>query len=193
MPARGGPATQEAALEGAIAAASWSPSGVLAFIGNPRGESWSSTTVLFVADAEDVRQLGGELDAWITCTSYGDLLDADAFAHELPLWLDERTIVAPVSQRGGTHLHSFRLDGSTEPLTTGDDVVVTAVAAGGGRLAAVASVGGPAEVFAVEDGALRPLTRDGSRWFGPFRRTPERVQIAHPDGHDIAFGQRLDP
>ncbi len=185
IPARGGSRTEEASLEGAVVAASWGSSGVLAFIGNPRFGSWSSTTDLFVADGDDVRQLGGDLDAWITCTSYGDLLDAEAFAHELPLWLDERTMVAPVSQRGGTHLHSFGLDGSSERLTTGDDVVVTAVAAGGGRLAAVASVGGPAEVFAVEDGALRPLTREGSRWFGPFRRAPERVQIAHPDGHDI--------
>src|SRR5262249_62362757 len=72
-----------------------------------------------------------------------------------------------------------------EGRTKGGAVVRTAVARGGGRLAAVAGVGGPAEVFAVEDGSLRPLTRDGSRWFGPFRRSPERVQIAHPDGHDI--------
>jgi dipeptidyl aminopeptidase/acylaminoacyl peptidase len=185
LPARGGSATQEAALEGAVAAASWGPSGTLAFIGNPRAESWSSTTDLFVAEGEDVRQLGGELDAWITCTSYGDLIDVEAFGHELPLWLDGRTIVAPVSQRGGTHLYAFGIDGTTAPLTSGDDVVVTGVATGGGRLAAVASVGGPAEVYAVEDGELRPLTRDGSRWFGPFRRSPERVQIPHPDGHDI--------
>src|SRR5262249_54048726 len=136
LPARGGSPTQEAALEGAVADASWGPSGVLAFIGNPRAESWSSTTDLFVADGEDVRQLGGGLDAWITCTSYGDLIDVEPFPHELPLWLDERTMVAPVSQRGGTHLYSFGLDGEVQPLTTGGDVVVTAVATGDGRLAA---------------------------------------------------------
>jgi acylaminoacyl-peptidase len=183
--ARGGSPTQEAALEGAITNASWGPSGVLAFIGNTRAGSWSSPTDLFVAQGDEVRQLGADLDAWIACTSYGDLVDIEAFAHELPLWLDDDTLVAPVSHRGGTHLSSFGLDGSTRPLTDGDDVVVTAVAAGGGQMAAIASVGGPAEVHAVEDGTLRPLTRDGSRWFGPFRRAPERVAIPHPDGHDI--------
>ena len=91
---------QEAALEGAVAAAC----GDRRRPGLHRKRrkcSWSSPTDLFVADGEEVRQLGGDLDAWITCTSYGDLIDLEAFAHELPLWLDERTLVAPVSARGG--------------------------------------------------------------------------------------------
>jgi dipeptidyl aminopeptidase/acylaminoacyl peptidase len=49
----------------------------------------------------------------------------------------------------------------------------------------VASVDGPGEVFAAEDGRLRRLTTGGSRWYGPFRRTPERVAVSHPDGHEI--------
>ena len=184
--AGGGKPMQEAALEGAITAASWGPSAVLAFVGYPRAGSWSSPTDLFVADGEDVRQLGGDLDAWIGGTSYGDLLDPEAGSPELPMWLDGRTLVAPVARRGGANLFAFGLDGSVDALTTGDDdVVVTSFAAGGGRIAAVASVGGPAEVYAVDEGALRPLTSDGSRWFGPFRRAPERVAVPHRDGHDI--------
>ena len=101
------------------------------------------------------------------------------------MWLDERTIVALAADRGAAHPYRFGLDGSVERLAGGDEVVCTSIAAGGGRVAVVASVDGPGEVFAVEEGRLRRLTTGGSRWFGPFRRTPERVAVPHPDGHEI--------
>src|SRR5260370_28774835 len=58
-------------------------------------------------------------------------------------------------------------------------------AAGGGRVGGVGSGDGPADVYAVEDGKLRRLSDDGSKWFGPFRSTIERVEVPHPDGHNI--------
>ena len=45
--------------------------------------------------------------------------------------------------------------------------------------------GRPGEVCAVEDGRLRPLTRDGSRWLGRRRRDPDPFPVPHPDGHEI--------
>ncbi len=186
IPARGGKPRPEAAIEGMVFAACWGPSGALAFIGNARDKApeWANAE-LFVAEGDDVRQLGADLDTWIACTSYGDMVDPDAAFQATPAWLDERTLVASVSRRGGTLPYAFGLDGAVEQLADDDDAVVTSLATGGGRIAAVASVGGPAEVYAVEDGALRPLTRDGSRWFGPFRHSPERISVSHPDGHEI--------
>jgi acylaminoacyl-peptidase len=186
LPARGGKPRREAAIEGMVFTASWSRAGALAFIGNARATApeWANAD-LFVAVGDDVRQLGADLDTWIACTSYGDMLDPEAAFQATSAWIDDRTVVASVAWRGGTLPYAFGLDGTVEQLAAADDAVVTSLATGAGRIAAIASVGGPAEVYAVEDGALRPLTRDGSRWFGPFRRTPERIAVLHPDGHEI--------
>jgi acylaminoacyl-peptidase len=40
-------------------------------------------------------------------------------------------------------------------------------------------------VYAIEDGELRRLSRNGGSWFGPYRRDPERHAVRHKDGHDI--------
>ena len=45
--------------------------------------------------------------------------------------------------------------------------------------------GGANEVYAVEDGDLRRLSSNGSRWFAPYRREPEPHAIRHRDGHDL--------
>jgi dipeptidyl aminopeptidase/acylaminoacyl peptidase len=66
-----------------------------------------------------------------------------------------------------------------------EDVVCNAIAAGGGRVAVVASGDGPADVYAVDNGKLRRLSDDGSKWFGPFHSSVERVEVPHPDGHNI--------
>src|SRR5260370_38688938 len=58
-------------------------------------------------------------------------------------------------------------------------------AAGGGRVGGVGSGDGTADMYAVEDGKLRRLSDDGSKWFGPFRSPIERVEVPHPDGHNI--------
>jgi acylaminoacyl-peptidase len=40
-------------------------------------------------------------------------------------------------------------------------------------------------VYAVEDGDLRRLSRNGGSWFGPYRRDPERHAVRHREGHEI--------
>jgi dipeptidyl aminopeptidase/acylaminoacyl peptidase len=63
------------------------------------------------------------------------------------------------------------------------EYVCSSIAVGGGRIAVVATDRGqPAEVYAVENGGLRPLTTVGSAWLAPFRQDPERLRIAHADG-----------
>ena len=88
----------------------WGPSGVLAFIGNPRAGAWSSTTELFVAEGDEVRQLGGRarrVDRVHELRRPGRRRGVRA--PSFPCWLDERTLVAPVSRRGGTQLYAFGL------------------------------------------------------------------------------------
>ena len=105
--------------------------GALAFIGNARAKApeWANAD-LFVAVGDDVRQLGADLDTWIACTSYGDMLDPDAAFQATPAWLDDRTLVASVARRGGTLPYAFGVDGSVEQLADDDDAVVTALATG---------------------------------------------------------------
>src|SRR5205823_1785257 len=80
----------------------------------------------------------------------------------------------------------FGLDGSVERLVERDDAVCSWLGAAGGRLAVIASVtGGATDVYAVEDGDLRQLSRNGGRWLAPYRQEPERHAVRHRDGHDI--------
>jgi len=180
----GGRPRHEAGLEGEIVTAGWGPSGALVFTGNAKTGSpgWANAE-LFVAVGDDVRQLGAGLDRPIANVSYGDLLDPTTFFPP-PVWLDDDTLLMTVADHGSAIPHRFTLGGDVEPLA-GGEIVCTALAAGGGRIAAVVSDGGPGEVFALEDGGLRQLTTDGSRWFGAFRRSPERVSVPHQDGHRV--------
>ena len=130
--------------------------------------------------------LAGELDevAWIL-TTYGDMIDTSTtFTTELA-WLDDRTLVARGDLHGRTPVFSVDHEGNAAQLVDGD-VVCTAVAAAANRIVVVANLdGNAAEVFAVEGGALRRLSRNGSAWFVPFRREPEPVSVRHPDGHRV--------
>jgi len=185
--AAGGRARKLATLPGEVAAAAWSNAGVLGLIGTSEPAeklaAWAHYD-LYVQERGGLRQLGAELDRSTAFLTTGDLYSAGA-RQPLVLWLDDETIVTPVCDRGRAHLYRFGLDGRVERLTEGD-VVCSFTAVGGGRIATVATEAGrPGEVCAVEDGRLRPLTRDGSRWLGRRRRDPEPFPVPHPDGHEI--------
>src|SRR5437588_198104 len=81
--------------------------------------------------------------------------------------------------RGHSHPFRFGVDGTVEELAE-PTAVCFAMAAGGGRVAVVASTDEPSDVYAVENGELRRLTNAGSRWYGPFHRSTERLSIKHP-------------
>src|SRR5205823_647906 len=125
---------------------------------------------------------GDDLDIWNR--TYGDFEDDEQFNPPPVFWLDDEHLVGFVARRGATHPYLFGLDGSVQALA-GGNVVCNAIAVGGGRIAVVASDDGPADVHAVEGGRLRRLCTDGSKWFGPFRREVEEVEIPHADGHSI--------
>jgi dipeptidyl aminopeptidase/acylaminoacyl peptidase len=185
VPAEGGRPRLLARLAGEIEALAYSAGGRLAFVGydHPSPYAWRNAA-LFVVDGRRHRQLGGELDRPISQRVFSDLIDVGCLTATLA-WLDDEHVVALVTDRGETHPFRFGLDGSVERLA-GGAVVCTHVVAESGRIAAVVlERGRPGEVCRVEDGRFRRLTRDGSRWLGPFRRDPERVSVAHPDGHEI--------
>lgn len=172
-------------LAGEIEALACSPAGRLAVIGmdRPPPTAWQNAG-LFVVEGRTHRQLGRELDRPVAPRVVSDLVDFGSLLAPLA-WLDDERLAAVVTDRGEAHPYRFGLDGSVERLADGP-VVCGRLAAAAGRLATVAlERGRPGEVCAVEEGGLRRLTRDGSRWFGPFRRDPERVAVPHPDGHEV--------
>src|SRR5712691_10258276 len=177
--------TQMAEVAGAVFNAAWAPAQHVAFLGTsePMSPGWSNVN-LYLADGKTTNQLaaGRDLDIWNT--TYGDFADGEQFFPPPMCWLDEQHVAALVAHRGASHPYSFGSDGTVTALAK-EDVVCNAIAAGGGRVAVVASGDGPADVYVVEKGKLRRLSDDGSIWFGPFHRRVERLEIPHTDGHTI--------
>ncbi|HEV2030356.1 MAG TPA: S9 family peptidase [Candidatus Dormibacteraeota bacterium] len=176
---------QVASLPGAIFNAAWAPSRHLVFLGNsqPNQPGWANVD-LYISDGKALRQLAAGRDLNIWNTTYGDFVDGEQMLSSPLCWLDRDHVVGLVAHRGACHPYVFGLDGTVDALAEAD-VVCNAVATGGGRVAVVASGDGPADVYAVEEGRLRPISADGSKWFGPFHRHVERVAVEHPDGHTI--------
>jgi acylaminoacyl-peptidase len=101
-------------------------------------------------------------------------------------WRDDDTIVAQVGDEGRSLPYRFDVNtGTPTPILT-REIVCNALAVAGDRIVMVASDRGQAtEVYAIEDGAVRPLSRNGSDWLEPFRRDPVRHRLRHPDGHEF--------
>ena len=189
-----------AALDGGVWGMAWGPRGLaIAGIDRVDPHGWERH-LLFLAERGGLRRLdGGMGDRTVSLVTYGDLVDTSSAFGSLLVWLDEQTIVGLVSDRGRSLPCRFDVGGSTTPLADGD-VVCTALVAAAGRMAVVANVDSDVgEVYAVEDAGLRRVTTNGSRWFGPFRRMPERLEVRHRDGHTIeawllrARGRRKAP
>ena len=174
-----------ASLPGAIFNAAWAPSHHVAFLGSSLQHTpgWSNVD-LYVSDGKSARQLAGGRDLNIWNTTYGDSQDGEQFFPPPLSWLDAEHVVGLVAHRGSSHPYAFGIDGTVRALAQ-EDLVCNAIATGGGHVAVVASGDGPADIFAVEDGKLRRLSNDGSKWFGPYQRRVERFEVSHPDGHTI--------
>lgn len=181
----GGEPIEVARLDGGVMNLCWAPSEHIAFIGNSHGGSPSWALMeLHVVDGATTKRLAADRDLDVQITSYGDYQDAENMGPSPVVWEDQDSIVALVSRRGCSHPYRFGLDGKVEALAE-PDAVCSAVATGGGRVAVVASAGEPQDVYAVENGKMRKLGDDGSRWYGPFARTTEHLRIKHKEGHEI--------
>jgi dipeptidyl aminopeptidase/acylaminoacyl peptidase len=120
---------------------------------------------LFVAPVRGgrPRNLTATLDRPVSQAGWADLVMSEDDPG--PVWLDASTLLTIVSDRGRNTPHSVTLDGAVEPLIEADRVVGAGISAAAGRMAMTAGRDGRAsEVFAVEDGALRQITRNGSDW-----------------------------
>ena len=187
VPLRGGRRSQLASLRREIAAAAWSASGKLALLGIDEPDLVGSASIgLWVKDGRGLRRLGEGLDRTFFNAITTDLVDLTAHFPPPLLWLDDESVVALVTTDGSCVPYRFGLDGSVERLVERNDANCVAVAVGAGRLVTVANVsGGACEVYAVEDGDLRRLSSNGSRWFASYRRDPEPHSIRHRDGHEL--------
>jgi dipeptidyl aminopeptidase/acylaminoacyl peptidase len=120
---------------------------------------------LFVAELPDgrPRNLTAGTDRPVTQAGWADLVMAEDDPG--PIWLDGPRLLTIISDRGRNLPSIVSLDGEVRPLVEPDRVVGAGIAAASGRVALSAGRDGrAAEIFAVEDGVLRPLTRDGSGW-----------------------------
>jgi acylaminoacyl-peptidase len=176
---------QKATLKGAIVNLAWAPSEAIGFLGvdKERAPGWANIE-LHVLDGARARQLAADRDLNIQNSSYGDYMDVEHFGLPPLVALEGRRFLGLVAHRGASHPYRFGADGEVTALAE-PDADCLCIAAAGDRVAVVASDGGPSDVYAVEDGKLRELTGDGSRWFGPFRQPIEHFAVPHPDGHTL--------
>ena len=174
-----------ASLPGGVAAVRPVPKGSrIAVIGAeiPRQPNWADPH-LFVVDDGRVQRLGPGLDRPVANVTTGDLVVRGArISCE---WLDAERVVAQVGDEGRTLPYRFECcTDDVTPLVSGE-IVCNAIAVAAGRVVMVASDRGEAtEIYAIEDGAVRRLTPNGSDWLAPYRRDPERIRLSHPDGHE---------
>jgi dipeptidyl aminopeptidase/acylaminoacyl peptidase len=175
-----------AELPGGIAAVRPAPDGRrVAVIGKdyPRQPSWADNH-LYIVDGPAVERIGADLDRPVGNVTTGDLVvRGSGVSCE---WLDDSALVAQVGDEGRTLPYRFDMEsGKTSPLVSGE-IVCNAIAVAGDRVVIVASDRGrPTEIYAIEDGAMRQLSRNGSDWHEPYRRDPVRHRLAHPEGHDL--------
>jgi dipeptidyl aminopeptidase/acylaminoacyl peptidase len=142
--------------------------------------------------AEAPVPLAPDLDRPIGQWNDTDLTGWTADPRPGPAWLDERTVVAIVSDRGRALPTAFGFDPSTgrapgapRRLAAGD-AVCTSLAARGGTVSVLGTLDGRApELMTVQDGELRTRTRIGSAWQRRFS-WPEMLLVQAPgDGGPI--------
>jgi dipeptidyl aminopeptidase/acylaminoacyl peptidase len=110
------------------------------------------------------RNLTADLDRPVGDWAWCDLVMAEDASG--PMWLDDGTLAVIVGREGRGIPYRVTLDGGSEPMVDPAlPVAAAGLAAASGRLAISAGSSGRAgDVFAVEGGRLRPVTREGSAW-----------------------------
>ncbi len=187
--ADGGRIRELVSLAGDAESPAFSPDGRrLAFIGtdveDPPNHVPPSLWVVDLPGGKPHNLTGG-LDRPVGDWAWSDLVMAEDVVG--PIWLDDESILVLVGDNGRNLPYRVTLDGAAEPLldpAMNVDGAGLAYAAVSGRIAMSAGLPGrSAEVYAIDDGALRPITTEGSRWqraFGPV--AIEELTIDGPEG-----------
>ena len=157
-----------ATLAGDADRPSFSPDGRrLAFIGtdveDPPDEIPPSLWVMDLPSGTP-RPLTADLDRPIGEWAWCDLLMAEEMPG--PAWLSDEEIVVIVGDRGRDLPYRVTLDGAAEPMIDPDlRIAASGIDVANSVVAISAALDGLAgEVWAVEDGRLRQVTREGSAW-----------------------------
>jgi dipeptidyl aminopeptidase/acylaminoacyl peptidase len=170
VPARGGPVRELVALAGDAEHPAFSPDGRrLAFIGTDVADPPNHVLPsLWVAELPGgaARNLTASLDRPVGDWAWSDLVMAEDVIG--PIWLDDASLLVLVGSRGRNLPYRVSLDGTAEPIVDAGLVIDGAGLAAGaeGRTIALSAgfEGRSAEVYALERGAVRQVTREGSRW-----------------------------
>ena len=180
--------TELASLAGDATRPAWSPDGRrLAFVGTDVEDAPEEVPpalwVLDVHGGGPPRCLTPDLDRPVGDWAWSDLLQAEEAPG--PVWIDDASLAVIVGDRGRGLPYRVTVDGAAAPLLDPATRVGSAgIEARGGRVAVSAAVDGRAgEVYAVESGALRRITREGSDWQRAFPGVDiEEIDLPGPAG-----------
>jgi dipeptidyl aminopeptidase/acylaminoacyl peptidase len=175
------------ALAGDADRPAFSPDGRhLAFIGtdveDPPDEQ---PPVLWVMDlpAGQPRDLSGHLDRPVGDWAWSDLLMSEEAPG--PAWLSNDEMGVIVGDRGRGVPYRVTLDGTAQPMVDRElRIASSGIDVAGGVTALAAAVDGlPGDVWAVRDGSVRQVTREGSTWQGRFDAVDlDELTLAGPAG-----------
>ncbi|MGQ0608592.1 MAG: S9 family peptidase [Chloroflexota bacterium] len=129
------------------------------------------------------RSLTGSLDRpageWAWC----DLLMSEEAPG--PVWLSDDSVGVIIGDRGRNIPYRVDLEGVAAPMVDSTERIASSgIEAAGGRVAVGAAIDGrAAEVYAVENGAMRAITREGSSWQRRFPRVElSELELDGPAG-----------
>ena len=163
---KGGRHRELVKLAGTAGSPAWSPDGrTLAFVGvdTPSAPDYAEPELYIRTARGELRSLTGKLDLPVTIGFCSDLHDWLADSSGGPIW-DGDSLLAVINRRGRDEVWRVPLEGEPAPISSGD-TTITGISAGGGRIITTACDDAyPPEVFAVEGGGLRKLTRNGGAW-----------------------------
>ena len=163
---KGGRARELVKLAGNAGSPAWSPDGrTLAFVGQdtPYAPDYAEPQLYVRGARGELRNLTAALDLPVTIGFCSDLHDWLATESAGPIW-DGDSLLVIINRRGRDEVWRVPLEGEPHPLTSGD-TTLSGIGAGAGRIVATACDDAfPPEVFAVEQGKLRKLTRNGGAW-----------------------------
>ena len=187
MNAGAGTVRELAKLRGDLGAPAWSPDGrwLAAFGTDVEDPPEALQPEVWVIDAKsgEARSLSAGLDlpagVWV-----GSHLNRTE-EPEGPLWLDETSLVALLTVRGGSIPWRFHLNGGAEPLVEPDRrVVASGLQAAAGTVVVNAQVDAEAsELAVVRRGKPQRVTRNGAAWQRRFALPRlDQIQLQGPAG-----------